>query len=76
MTAPELCTWPSCKRTGRGQFCRAPVYTRSATPDASALAEALRAIIERWDTPAWKDAGPTGAMIERARKALAKWEGR
>lgn len=49
---------------------------RITAPDVSGLVEALRAIIERWDTPAWKDAGPTGAVIERARAELAKWEGR
>jgi hypothetical protein len=30
----------------------------------------LSAIIARWDTPAWKDAEPTGEVINRARAAL------
>jgi len=34
------------------------------------LEEALREIIERWDTPLWKDVEPTGAVINRARQAL------
>lgn len=34
------------------------------------LEAALREIIERWDTPAWKDAEPTGHVINRARALL------
>jgi polyhydroxyalkanoate synthesis regulator phasin len=36
--------------------------------------EALREIITRWDTPAWKDAEATGSVINRARAALAELE--
>lgn len=38
---------------------------------AASLIAALEAIIERWDTPLWKDVEPTGAVINRARAALA-----
>jgi hypothetical protein len=38
--------------------------------------EAFRAIIERWDTPLWKDAEPTAVVIARGRAALAKLEGK
>lgn len=34
------------------------------------LREALEAIIARWDTPSWKDAEPTAAVIARGREAL------
>jgi len=37
--------------------------------------EALREIIARWDTPAWKEVEPTGAVINRARAVLAEIEG-
>ena len=37
--------------------------------------EALREIITRWDTPAWKDAEATGSVINRARATLAELEG-
>ncbi len=36
--------------------------------------EALREIIARWDTPAWKEVEPTGAVINRARATLAEIE--
>lgn len=34
------------------------------------LEQALKEIIERWDTPLWKDVEPTGAVINRARAVL------
>jgi len=37
--------------------------------------EALREIIDRWDTPSWKDAEATGSVINRARAVLAELEG-
>ena len=49
--------------------------TRTPDPLLAEALEALRAIVTRWDTPAWKDAGPTGEVINRARAVLAK-EGR
>lgn len=38
---------------------------------ADRLDAALREIVARWDTPAWKDVEPTAAVINRARAALA-----
>lgn len=32
----------------------------------------LREIIDRWDTPSWKDAEATGSVINRARIVLAE----
>ena len=32
--------------------------------------EAAKAVIERWDTPNWKDAGPTADVISRLRKSV------
>ncbi len=37
-----------------------------------ALASAAQAVIDRWETPLWKDAEPTGAVIYRLRDALAR----
>ena len=39
----------------------------AAAPD---LLEAAIALINRWDTPAWKDAPHTGEFIARLRKAV------
>lgn len=39
------------------------------------LLEALEAIIERWDTPLWKDAPHTGNYINAARLVVAKAHG-
>jgi len=36
--------------------------------------EALREIVTRWDTPAWKDVEATGSVINRARTTLAELE--
>ncbi len=38
--------------------------------DAGELIEAARAIIERWETPLWKDATYTAGYINRLRRAL------
>jgi hypothetical protein len=42
---------------------------------APELLLALQAIIARWDTPSWKDAKPTGEIIDIGRKAVAKATG-
>lgn len=33
--------------------------------------EAAQAVIDRWETPKWKDAEPTAAVIARLREALS-----
>jgi len=38
------------------------------------LAEAARAVIDRWDSPMWKDAPHTGEYIHALRQALASYE--
>jgi len=38
------------------------------------LAESARAVIDRWDSPAWKDAPHTGEYIHALRQALASYE--
>ena len=39
------------------------------------LLEAAKAVVTRWDTPNWKDAEPTAAVIGRLRAILQKIEG-
>lgn len=43
----------------------APALTREEVRTAA------QALVDRWDTPAWKDAEHTGAFIQRLREALA-----
>lgn len=39
--------------------------------DIARLREAAQAVVERWDTPNWKDAEPAAATINRLRTALS-----
>ena len=41
-----------------------------AQPDHSELVTAARAVVERWETPLWKDAPATAGYINRLRDAL------
>ena len=36
------------------------------------LLEAAKAVVTRWDTPNWKDAEPTAAVIGRLRAIISK----
>ena len=40
----------------------------------STLREAAQALVDRWDTPLWKDAPHTGQYIDALRAALAQPE--
>lgn len=40
--------------------------------DAEALRDAAQALVDRWDTPLWKDVEHTGRFIDRLRAALAQ----
>ena len=42
------------------------------TPPASAIREAVQAVIDRWDTPHWKNVESTAVFIGRLRDALAQ----
>ena len=44
----------------------------AAAPDLLAAAED---VVARWDTPTWKDAEPTAAVIGKLRAAIAKAKG-
>ena len=45
------------------------------TAQRDELLEAAKAVVTRWDTPNWKDAEPTAAVIGRLRAILQKIEG-
>ena len=45
------------------------------TEQRDELLEVLEAIIERWDTPLWKDVPHTGNYINAARIVVAKAKG-
>lgn len=44
------------------------------TPITDKLAEAAQAVIDRWDSPLWKDLPHTGESINELRQALAELE--
>lgn len=43
----------------------------ATAPVSADVRAAAQALVDRWDTPAWKDAEHTGAFIQRLREALA-----
>ncbi len=45
-----------------------------ALNEAIQLREAAQSVIDRWDTPAWKDSAPTAVSINALRAALAEPE--
>ena len=54
------------------QRVRAALTTQPQAESADAeLRKAAQAVVDRWDTPLWKDAPFTGDFISRLRKALA-----
>lgn len=53
----------------KGNFLAADARLIAASPEL--LAAAL-AVIERWDTPAWKEVPATGTYIDALRRAVAK----
>lgn len=54
-----------------------PEYERYANLIATApeLLEAAQAVVERWDTPNWKDVPGTATFINALRKSIAKAKG-
>lgn len=38
------------------------------------MAEAARAVIDRWDTPNWRDVAPTAGFINNLRKIVAAYD--
>jgi hypothetical protein len=49
---------------------------RAAEAQYEGLLKAGRAVVERWETPSWKDAKPTAGFIYTMRDELDKLEGK
>ena len=52
-------------------------HARASVPnpdDVADLVSAGKGLLDRWDSPAWKDVPNTAKWIDRLRKALAKFE--
>lgn len=47
-----------------------------AAAEIERLRSAAQAVVDRWDTPLWKDVPATGEFINALRTALARWGGR
>ena len=56
-----------------GEFVRFADYSALAV-QRDELVAAARAVIDRWETPNWKEAVATAEMIGRLRAALARCE--
>lgn len=50
-------------------------FLRRKSPAIAELVEKANAVIERWDTPTWKESEPTAHTINAMREALAKLNG-
>ena len=46
-------------------------FCHEAQAENETLRAAAQAVIDRWDTPLWKDVEPTAAVIGRLRAAVA-----
>lgn len=47
----------------------------AACADAKGLVDAAQAVIDRWDSPKWKDVPPTADSINALRRAVKAWRG-
>ena len=47
------------------------IRAATAPKNCDALVKAAQAVIDRWDTPAWKDVEPTATFINELRKQVA-----
>ena len=61
-------------RNDDGDVCMSYDVERLEKSNAELLA-AAKSVVERWDSPLWKEQGHTGTFIERLREAIAKSEG-
>jgi hypothetical protein len=55
-------------RLGQKQAVERAIHAEAERDD---LLAAAKAVVERWDTPSWKDAVPTGEVIGQLRRAIA-----
>ena len=59
---------------GNQYWCKAEDLAQLEVSHAELL-EAAKAVVERWDSPRWKEQEHTGVFIHRLRDAIAKAEG-
>jgi chromosome segregation ATPase len=57
--------------TERGKLEKADAENDRLQARVAELESAARAVVARWDTPLWKDVGPTADVIDALRRALA-----
>lgn len=74
MTEPTLVQMLRDDRES-GDLLVNPQLALAAADRIEELEAALREVVERWDTPLWKDVEPTAAVIARARAALEGKDG-
>jgi hypothetical protein len=80
---PHLNLRPSTYLTASGEEEYGAYETRlayavwcAAEAQYEGLLKAGRAVVERWETPSWKDAKPTAGFIYTMRDELDKLEGK
>jgi len=64
----------SIQQAWRGWLGRSALQSRNHIPDTTKMVAELQsaamAVVERWDSPLWKDSPHTGEFIARLRKAV------
>ena len=72
----ELFGWVDCGEKNEGAVALYDQETVNALQGrCDELLSAAKAVIERWDSPQWKDLPPTVDVIARLRDAVNKLEG-
>ena len=68
--------WTDCAETDEGAVALYDQETVNALQERhDELLSAAKEVIERWDSPLWKDLPPTAEVIARLRDAVVKVEG-
>lgn len=68
--------WTDCAETDEGAVALYDQETVNALQGrCDELLSAAKAVVERWDSPLWKDLPPTAKAIARLRDAVNKSEG-
>ena len=71
---PEISPWTPEDKEALGAAITAalsPSHSHAAQLDHDELTRAARAVVERWDSPLWKDLPHTAEYIDALRRALA-----
>jgi len=64
--------WKPAQRTHHDLHKAAwrPVFLHPPAAEVQRLRDAAKAVVARWDSPAWKNEKPTAAFINELRRAL------